>query len=137
MARASMLGPVNPGNRAVSISFLTFAVLMAGEAGREHEPGTGAVRVAPELLANHSPRVQSCSQPAAQPAELEFGMLEADDIDTDLPRLLATGAREVVDFEWNETTGELSFSTTASSAVFSDLGYPASQAAARQRPNCE
>ena len=107
---------------------------MATDAGRESETATGALLVAPELVAN--PRVQACSQPSGQRAELVFEMLDPHDIDTDLPRLLATGAREVVDFEWHEATGELSFRTTAASTVFSDLQYPASQAFARQRLNC-
>jgi hypothetical protein len=129
-----MLGDVNKGKYAVSIALLTVVVLPATDVGRERETGTGAVWVARGLVAN--PSVQTCSQLAGHRQDLVFEMLDPRDIDTDLPRLLATGAREVVDFEWNEATGELSFSTTASSAVFSDLQYPTSQASAIRRLNC-
>ena len=126
-----MLGAVNKGNFTVSTTFLAFVALMATNAGREHEPGTGAMRVAPELLAAPRP-VQACDQPAAPRAELVFEILEAGDGDDELPRVLATGAREVVDFDWNEATGELTFSTTATSTVFSDLQ---SVSSARELPH--
>jgi len=128
-----MLGDVNKGNNAVSVALLTFVVLMATDAGRDTETGTGAL-IVPALAAD--PEVQACSQPAAHRAELVFEMLDPHDIDTNLPQALATGAREVVDFEWNEATGELSFRTTATSTVFSDLQLPTSQAFARQHLNC-
>ena len=133
-----MLRAVNKGNHAVSIAVLTFVVFTATDAGRDNETGADALWVAPELL--EAPGLpssaQACAQPAAQRAELVFEMLDPADMDADLPRLLATGAREVVDFEWNETTGELSFSTTTASSVFSDLQYPTSRAFARRNLSC-
>jgi hypothetical protein len=108
---------------------------MATDAGRDSENGTGAMWVAPELVAG-SARVQTCSQQAGQRSELVFETLQPDDIDSELPRLLAMAGREVVDFEWNSATGELSFSTTAPSSVFSDLGLPTSPASAHQGLSC-
>jgi hypothetical protein len=126
---------VNTGNNKVCLAVLA-CILASPHAGQESETGPGAVRVASELVAE-ALAVQHCAQQAGQRAELVFEMLEPDDMDTDLPRLLATGAREVVHFEWNQATGELSFSTTAASTVFSDLQYPgAAQAYAREPLNC-
>ena len=129
---------MNKGNHAVSIAVLTFVVFTATDAGRENPGGTGALWVAHELDASPTVdnRIQPCNQPAGPRTELVFEMLEPDDIDTELPRLLATGAREVVDFEWNQATGELSFSTTAASTVFSDLQFPTSQASAPPHLSC-
>jgi hypothetical protein len=117
------------------MALFSVAVLMATDAGRDSENGTGAMWVAPELVVS-SPLVQTCGQPAGQRSELVFETLEPDDIDTELPRLMAMAAREVVDFEWHSATGELSFSTTAPSAVFSDLEFPTSRASAHQGPSC-
>lgn len=105
----------------VSISLLLFAALWAVDAGRAHENGTGAMRIAPELVARHLP-VQGCSQTASLAGrELVFETLDPSEIDADLPRLMASSAREVVNFEWNAATGELGFSTHSTTAIFSDL----------------
>jgi hypothetical protein len=126
---------VNTGNNKVRLAVLA-CLLTSPHAGPETETALGALRIAPELVAE-ALAVEHCAQQAGQRADLVFEMLEPDDMDTDLPRLLATGAREVVDFEWNQATGELSFSTTAASTVFSDLQNPASmQADAREPLHC-
>lgn len=123
------------GNHAVYIVFLSFATLTATNAGRDGENGTGAMWIAPELVAD-SFQVQTCSQQAGQRSDLVFETLQPEDIDTEMPRMMATAAREVVDFEWNAASGELGFSTTAPSAVFSDLEYPTSRDSPRQGPSC-
>jgi hypothetical protein len=105
----------------VSIGLMTFTVLGTVDAGRLHETGTGAVWVMPGLL-NVAPDVQTCGQTAALRArELVFETVEVEDIDTELPSHMAATGREVVRFEWNAETGELTFDTTAPSAIFSDL----------------
>jgi hypothetical protein len=105
----------------VSLGLSLYAALHAADAGRVHESGTGAMWIAPELVAGSLP-VQHCGQKTAlQSRELTFETLDPRDIDTELPRLLASATREVVTFEWNAATGELAFSTNAASSVFSDL----------------
>ena len=109
--------------------------LAATDAGRVGESGTGAMWVAPELLLD-APAAQPCSQPAAfRTRELVFETVELDDIDAELPRQLAASAREVVAFEWNAHTGELSYNTTAATRVFNDLA-PSSPASAPSGPSC-
>jgi hypothetical protein len=127
---------VSTGNNRIFVAVLAW-ILAAPAAGPDTEAGLGALRVAPELVAD-TPVAQLCDQRMGQPAELIFEMLEPDDIDADLPRLLATRARAVVDFEWNAATGELSYSTDAASTVFSDLQYPVlpSRTYAREPLNC-
>ena len=123
-------------NRSRSVSLLLlFAALTAADAGRVGESGTGAMWIAPELLEAHA-TAQTCAQTASMTSrELVFEMLQPDDIDADLPRLLATASREVVDFEWNPATSELRFTTTAPTAVFSDLELSA-QASVALPMNC-
>lgn len=112
----------------VSIGLLLLVAFRATDAGRAHESGTGAMWIAPELvgpeLTGKTLPAQTCSHSAALAArEVVFETLDADAeaIDADLPRLLASGAREVVRFEWNAATGELGFNTQAGTTVFRDL----------------
>jgi hypothetical protein len=57
----------------------------------------------------------------AEPRDIVFEWVQPGDLDVEDIRRLATGSREVVAFHWSEKTGELSFDTTAPTAVFSDL----------------
>lgn len=120
----------------VSMGLSLLATLWAAEAGRAHESGTGAMWIAPELVAESLP-VPHCSQTAAITGrELVFETVDSTDVDTDLSRLIASATREVVSFEWNAVTGELGFSTThTTTAVFSDLA-PSSQASPSSAPSC-
>jgi hypothetical protein len=112
---------VNSGNRKVSACLALFAVLAAPLAGRHAENGTGAMWIAPELVDAATPVTQPCSQSAALHArEIVFETLSPGE-PVDDARLLATASREMVRFEWNPSTGELSYDTSAAGGVFSDL----------------
>src|SRR5262245_64604761 len=114
-----MLGTVKSGYGMVSISLLMLAVC-AADAGREGETGTGAMWIAPELA--REPTALTCAQSASvRPRDLVFETIEPGEVDEEEIRLLSMAGREVVSFEWNPATGELSYSTTAPTAVFSDL----------------
>jgi hypothetical protein len=122
--------------RGLTPALLCVSALFATDAGREGESGAGALWVAPELVNVH-PDAQPCSQLADLRApELMFEVLDPDRIDADRPQLLVSATREVVTFEWNATTGELSYIATAPTRMFSDLGY-ATQASAAVGPRCE
>jgi hypothetical protein len=84
---------VNSGNRTSSIAVLLFlGAIVATDAGRVGEDGTGAMWVAPELLeALGEDRLPGCAHDVV--------------IRTDLQ----TNGRVV--FEWHPETGELSFAT--------------------------
>jgi hypothetical protein len=117
------------------MAFFLSVAFAATDAGRVGESGTGAMWIAPELV-TAAPAARPCSQPTAlQARDLVFETLEVEDIDAELPRQLATASHEVVAFEWNAATGELSYTTSADAGVFSDLAssLPAS---ARSGPSC-
>jgi hypothetical protein len=125
---------VNSGNRRFLPALILCATLYAANAGRPGESGTGAIWIAPELLESRHD-VQPCRQLTTVDApDPVFEMLEAETADLDGPQL-ADSAREVVAFEWNPATGELSYSATATTRVFSDLGYATLASAAAFR-NC-
>ena len=131
---------VKSGYRMVSIGLLLLVSLRATDAGRAHESGTGAMWIAPELigseLTGNPLPTRTCGHPTALSSrELIFETLDAEDVDSDLPRLLASGAREVVKFEWNAATGELGFNTQAGTTVFSDLA-PSSRASSALNRRC-
>lgn len=129
-----MLGVVKSGYRWVSAGFLLFTTLMAVDAGRVHESGTGAMWIAPELLPRALP-ARHCAQVAAIPQrDLVFETLDPRHIDDHLPLITSSAPREVVNFEWNAATGELSFDTHSASAVFSDLA--AAQVSSGSLPSC-
>lgn len=119
----------------VSIGLLLFTALRAADAGRTHENGTGAMWIAPELVEDALPSLPCGLSATMVGREVVFETLAAADIDEDLPRLMASAAREVVTFEWNDATGELTFSTDASTEVISDLA-PSSQASSASTRNC-
>jgi hypothetical protein len=118
-----------------TVSFgLLLAAFISPHAGRVSESGTGAMWVAPELVATHAGPAQPCAQSAALRAKsLVFETIERG-ASFDEARL-ASAAREVVSFEWNPATGELSFSTSAPTGVFKDLAA-SSPAYLRSAPNC-
>lgn len=118
----------------VSISLALLAALGAPDAGRDDENGTGALWVAPELVAAASHLVQPCGQSAAFHArELVFETLDPGERDD--PPAPAAAGREMVRFEWNPATGELSYDTSAPSGVFSDLAT-SSRISARHSRSC-
>ena len=124
--------PVN-GSQRVALGLLSFAALIATDAGRPGESGTGAMWIAPELVAAPASGLP-CSQVASLSGrEVVFEILEPG-ADAD-PRLLAAASREMVDFEWDPSTGELAFHTTSTSAVFNDL-VSTVPASAGIRPSC-
>lgn len=53
--------------------------------------------------------------------DLVFEWVEPGDLDAEDIRRVSGGNREVVAFHWSEQTGELSFDTSAPTAVFSDV----------------
>lgn len=78
-----------------------------------------------------------CSEPViAEPTSLVFERIEVGEAEDDLPGLLAANAREVVNFEWNAATGELSYRTTTTTRIFSDLEHSSSQGASPAGRNC-
>ena len=123
---------VKSGNRWVCLGVSLFAVFSA-DAGRVSESGTGAMWIAPEIVSSgiKTPTLaQSCNQESrARARELVFETLAPEDIDAELPRLMAEASHEVVDFQWNPATSELSFDTSAPPAVFSDLAHLAGASA--------
>ena len=70
-----------------------------------------------------------------EPRDLVFEWVEPGDLDEEDFRLLTGGNREVVAFHWSESTGELSFDTTAPTGVFNDL-LASSPASAGSPPMC-
>jgi hypothetical protein len=129
---------VKSGKRRVSIPVATLVVLaVAANAGHENENGTGAMWIAPELVAVQAPPAASaCSQSALpQPAQLRFEMLDPADIEEHLARP-PVSTRAVVDFEWNAASGELSFQSSSGSTVFSDLAPPSDASGVSVQANC-
>jgi hypothetical protein len=113
---------VKSGYRTVSISLALLAVLSAPDAGRDGESGTGAMWIAPELAGAATPTAQA--QPCSQSIALHARELLFETIGPGEGRaspLLAHASREMVRFEWNPATGELSYDTDAPTGVFSDL----------------
>jgi hypothetical protein len=121
---------------SVSIGFLLLATIVSPQAGRIGEGGAGAVWIAPELVATRPvPTAQPCMQTAAlRTRTLVFETLEPDEGGIDEGALL-TASREVVSFEWNPATGELSYDTSATTGMFSDLAA-SSPAALRAARSC-
>ncbi|MDF3021192.1 MAG: hypothetical protein K0Q92_2495 [Steroidobacteraceae bacterium] len=119
----------------VSIGLLLFTALRAADAGRTHENGTGAMWIAPGLVEDALPALPCSHSVTPVHRELVFETLAAEDIDEDVSRLAASAAREVVTFEWHAATGELTFSTDASTAVFSDLA-PSFQVSSASTRSC-
>lgn len=71
-----------------------------------------------------------------EPRDIVFEWVKPGDLAAEDLHQLADGNREMVTFHWNEATGELSYDTSAPTAVFSDL-VASSPASARNRANCE
>jgi hypothetical protein len=102
------------------------AALAAAPAGRVGENGTGAMWIAPELVAAPMPVVTCGERSAPRSRELVFERL-LPGAPQELPPAAAAGG--AVTFEWNSETGELSFASVAPSGVFDDLERGAVQAA--------
>ena len=118
---------VKSGKRTVSIHVFTLVALSAAAlAGREGEDGTGSMWIAPELVAKSAPFTAGCSLPTrTRNVELRFEMLDPRDIDSHSPQLsLQDAQREIVKFDWNPATSQLTYRSAAGSNVFSDLALP-------------
>jgi hypothetical protein len=90
LAREIHARTVNSGNRVTTAVISLLCVFAATDAGRVGEDGTGAMWVAPELLA------------AVAPAQPECG----SNVVVQVTDLAAAGR---VNFDWHPATGELSF----------------------------
>jgi hypothetical protein len=115
---------------------LALGALVAPDAGRVGESSRGELWVAAGLE-----DVRAIAQPCSQRTSIEardlvFERVGPGDLDVDEIRRLAAGAREVVNFEWNAATGELTYDTSAPTGVFSDLA-PSSLASFPTPPICE
>ena len=120
------------GNLAVSRGLLLFVAFMATDAGHVHEDGTGALWIAPELV--DTPPAQFCSQSASLTRQdVVFERLELDELD--VASLPAASSRDVVRFDWNAATGELSFRTTSSPGLFGDVA-PLAQGVVDSASSC-
>jgi hypothetical protein len=120
---------VIPGKYRVSIPVLVaLACLSAPDAGRQGETGMSLEWLASDASA--TAMTQLCSERAlGQPASLVFELIQPGDSETEQAELLAAHAREIVNFEWNPATSELSYRTTTATRIFSDLERSSSQAA--------
>jgi hypothetical protein len=127
---------VNPGKYTVSIAvFAALACFAARDAGRDSLTGMGMGWLAAEDPATRL--AQLCSESlTGQPASLVFERIQPGDPDAELPELLAANAREVVNFEWNAATGELSYRTTTATKIFSDLERSSSRGASPVGLSC-
>lgn len=125
---------MNSGKHTVSIAvFVALACFAARDAGRVSQAGLEMGW----LAAEDSALAQPCSEAVTgQPASLVFERIRLGDADTDLPELLAANAREVVNFEWNPATGELSYRTTTATKIFSDLERASTRAASPADLSC-
>ena len=123
------------GSRVSTALMLIAALAAAADAGWPGENGTGALWIAADLVESPAPSPsQTCARTAAVARrELVFETIELEA--EEMAAVPDAVAREVVDFDWNPTTGELGFRATARTAVFSDLvsWTPASFATP---PNC-
>jgi len=83
---------VNSGNRTVTLAALTLlGLVIAADAGRVGEDGTGAMWIAPELVAAVDPAIEGrCTS----------------DVVVQVADLASAGT---MTFEWHPETGELSF----------------------------
>jgi len=115
----------------VSIHLFAVAALFASAlAGRVGEDGTGAMWIAPELVQAADPLASHCSLPAnARAVELRFELLDPGDIALH-SRKVSTDSLEIVDFDWNPATSELTYRASAGSQVFADLALPVTETTA-------
>jgi hypothetical protein len=96
------------------------ALTMATAAGRLGEDGTGAMWIAPELLALQAPSriATECNLSAgARSQELIFEVIHLDQDELHL----ANDNQELVEFAWNPATGELTYRADGGSRFFTDL----------------
>lgn len=128
---------MNSGKHTVSIAvFVALACFAARDAGRDSQAG---LEMGWLVAADHPALAlaQPCSEAVTgQPASLVFERIRLGDADAELPELLAANAREVVNFEWNPATGELSYRTTTATKIFSDLERASTRAASPADLSC-
>jgi hypothetical protein len=86
-------------------------------------------------LANRLPAALCNEIGVGSAREIVFERVTPGELDEEDIRQLAAGNREVVVFRWSESTGELSYDTTAPSTIFSDLAV-SPPAAGTSRANC-
>jgi hypothetical protein len=126
---------VNSGKRTI-FSFVAagFAIFASSLAGRAGEDGSGAMWIASDLLVSPAP-VQTCSQhDELGSRELVFEII-VDEGQPDWATEGMLGGSAVI-FEWNEMTGELTFASTATAGVFSDLTNPAIRPSSLSARSC-
>jgi hypothetical protein len=107
---------------------------MAPEAGRRAE----LVTVDGWLIADFAAttRLASatvCSDEAASATTLVFERISGDE---QHPLTVHPADREIIDFEWNPESGELTYRTTTATRIFSDLEQVASASGANY-PRCD
>lgn len=101
-------------------------VLVAGDDGCPAQTAGGGVRVADFVLEQAAglpgsrANAEACAHrlPAGR-EELTFEIIPAHEADD--PAVVVAQTREVVDFDWNPATGELSYRTTTATRIFNDL----------------
>jgi len=102
----------------VSIAGMMALALVAGDDGCPSQTAVDGIRIAalPESRIN----AEVCAHylPAGR-EELTFEIIPAHEAH-DSAALVAQ-SREVVDFDWNPGTGELSYRTTTATRIFNDL----------------
>jgi hypothetical protein len=126
---------VKSGYGTVTIALLVLGALGAPKAGRVGESNGGGPWAEPGQK-NARVFAQPCGEVTFhEPRELVFETVEPGDLDADDIRRLAAGGHEVVSFQWNAGTGELTYDTSAPTGVFSDLAL-SSQASFQVRPLC-
>lgn len=101
---------------------LVLGAMGSPEAGRVGENNRGESWLAAPTPAESRTIAQPCSQLASLEArQLVFEKIRPGDLDADDIQRIAAGTHEVVSFQWNAATGELTFDTSAPTGVFSDL----------------
>lgn len=108
---------MNSGNRSVSGILLLLATLVATDAGRVGESGSGAMRVAPGFVRTSTEIATPCQATNARSREIVFEMIEPGDD----AAMALIASREIVRFEWRPETGELVYDTAAVTSLFDDL----------------
>lgn len=113
--------------------FACVAMLAATQAGRVGEDGSGALWVAPELVAGASLSGPRCAATASpRPRELTFETLDRAETADAAFRIESRQLK----FAWNPATGELSLANPESPREFAELLASAPAESAAPPPVC-
>jgi hypothetical protein len=126
---------VNTGNRKVlsRLSLGALVLMVSTQAGRIGEDGSGAMWIAPELLAAKT-RVEPCNRRnPASTRDVVFEVIRLED-HPDSPHFETR--QGAVAFEWNAATGELSFAGTSRGEIFPDVKGVAHRATHLEARSC-